>query len=41
MRDPFCSGQCLTEPVFVASSQQRGAGPNYVGVDTGPSGVAV
>jgi len=26
------------EPVFVSSVQQRGAGPNYVGVDTGPSG---
>ena len=23
----LCSGRCLTVPVFVSSSQQRGAGP--------------
>jgi len=28
MQDPFCSGRCLTEPVFVSSAQQRGAGPS-------------
>ena len=32
------STQSRPEPVFVSSAQQRGAGPNYVGVDTGPSG---
>ncbi len=36
MQDPFCSGRCLTEPVFVSSSQQRGTGPDAGGGDTGP-----